>query len=416
MRDFKDSLAHLRGKKLWLALSGGYDSVLLFGLLHAHQPTYAYGLEVLHIDHQQSPDASQRAREIRAYVEGHGVRCRVVTLLLPPMASETQMRRARYQVFEALLEPDDYLLLGHHADDLYESWWLNLMRGAGMHRLDPIIQSRPLGQGMLFRPLLSWTKSEIQERHAKLGLPLWDDASNYSEHIERNFIRHRLLPLLRERYPRLEGQMHTIVTHHKSQEYWSSQALDHALTEISCGIFLSQKELHTHPDWARGDLIYRWALRESLPLEKKFILLVDQISACHKAYQHYQRVHVLSYRGWTSVWDTWPSPQGTLEEIWGRFFCPPHCSVLKASQYRRSASVKRGRCRVSLKKRAQSLGILPWFRDHWPVVVHDDGELLDWWMPGTSEITLTHPSAFAKKLLIYYAHMAMATQAQGITS
>jgi tRNA(Ile)-lysidine synthase len=104
-------------------------------------------------------------------------------------------------VFERHLTTGSLLLLAHHADDQVETVLYRLLRGSGPRGLSGIPANRQVGRGELLRPLLSFTRSELQAYAEQKKLGWVDDESNADTDFDRNFIRHRLLPPLRERWP-----------------------------------------------------------------------------------------------------------------------------------------------------------------------------------------------------------------------
>ena len=108
-------------------------------------------------------------------------------------------RQLRYDWFETLLvrEGFDYVLTAHHADDVVETFMINLTRGTGIEGLAGI----PIQNGVVVRPLLSFSRNEI-EKYAAEHLISWrEDSSNSENYYQRNRIRHEVLPVLKAMNP-----------------------------------------------------------------------------------------------------------------------------------------------------------------------------------------------------------------------
>jgi tRNA(Ile)-lysidine synthase len=103
------------------------------------------------------------------------------------------------------------IAMAHHADDQVELFFLRLLRGTGGRGLAGMQWSNPSPSDpslTLVRPLLDQTKEALREAARADGVRFAEDASNASVQMERNRIRHELLPLLREHYqPRLEERV-----------------------------------------------------------------------------------------------------------------------------------------------------------------------------------------------------------------
>ncbi len=165
------------GSAVLAAVSGGPDSVALLRLLLELAP--ACGFTVAGVGHvNQRRDVAALARARRTSIEAAA-------------------REARY---EALAEMAarlgaDLIATGHTRDDQAETFLLRLLRGAGSSGLSGI---RPL-RGAVVRPLLETRRQELRQYLKSIAQPFRDDASNRDTAIPRNWVRHRLLPLLARR-------------------------------------------------------------------------------------------------------------------------------------------------------------------------------------------------------------------------
>jgi tRNA(Ile)-lysidine synthase len=213
-----------RGDRLVAGLSGGIDSVVLLHLLRGAAVKSRIELAALHVNHQINPAAAGWARFCRAYCKQLGVALTVVKVNVAREASlEAAARRARYAAFAAL--PADFVALAHNLDDQAETVLLQLLRGAGVKGVSamPVVrgedrglrteinsksksrlvlspQSSVLKPGIL-RPLLDVPRSEIEVYARKYKLEWIEDDSNADVDFDRNFMRHRVLPIVAERFP-----------------------------------------------------------------------------------------------------------------------------------------------------------------------------------------------------------------------
>ena len=111
-----------------------------------------------------------------------------------------------------------------------ESVLLNIFRGCGIGGLKGIPESSYGGK--IIRPMLSVTKDEIREYTAKYGLSYVTDESNYDDGYSRNFLRNRVIPLIKERFPDFEvsvGRLSDIAAGY--EDYVAAEALK-LVTEI----------------------------------------------------------------------------------------------------------------------------------------------------------------------------------------
>jgi tRNA(Ile)-lysidine synthase len=122
-------------------------------------------------------------------------------------------RQLRYDWFEKLrLEKQaDFVLTAHHGNDLIETFLFHACRGAGLNGLSSI----PLKNDFILRPWLSVKQSDIEEYVLKHQIPFRQDASNDSTDYTRNFIRHKIIPLLSEVNQQAEGNLIDAIHHIK---------------------------------------------------------------------------------------------------------------------------------------------------------------------------------------------------------
>ena len=188
----------------YVGLSGGVDSTVLLHLLHHWRAanSCAPTLSAIHINHGMQPAAP----DWEHYCVGlcHQLEipliCRAVAV--PSGSSvEAAAREARYCAFEELLPPDAVLFMGHHLDDQVETFFLRLLRGAGVEGLAAMPRERKLGEARLLRPLLDCGRSEIEHYATHHGLECVQDPSNFDTAMDRNFLREEVLPLLATRWP-----------------------------------------------------------------------------------------------------------------------------------------------------------------------------------------------------------------------
>ena len=187
----------LRGKArgtLWIAFSGGLDSTVLAHLLRAVGEARA-----IHVDHGIAARSADWARHCEAAAVAFGLRFTQRRAQVPRHGNlEAAARRARYDCWRALLAEGDVLALAHHGDDQAETraWqWLTGRFPGGMPA------ERPLGAGRLLRPLLGVPRRAIADYAGAHGLVWREDESNADLRFDRNFIRHRLLQPMAERFP-----------------------------------------------------------------------------------------------------------------------------------------------------------------------------------------------------------------------
>lgn len=192
------------GSSWYVGFSGGLDSTVLLHALCSLQLPVA--IQALHVNHQISPHANTWQMQCEAFCQSLNIAFVVEKVIVKNSGRgiEDAARTARYAVFDKYLSANDVLLTAHHADDQTETLLLRLMRGTGPRGLAAMAKTRALGDGILHRPLLHFSRAEL-EAYAQLHQLAWvDDESNSDTHYDRNFLRAHIMPLLQSRWPQFK--------------------------------------------------------------------------------------------------------------------------------------------------------------------------------------------------------------------
>lgn len=201
-----ETLAGLCGAGHWyVGFSGGVDSTVLLHLLQVWRKANegAPPLTAIHINHNLQEQArvwENHCAWICQFLHAP-LHIESVELEAGSRGLESAARDARYAVFESQLEEDDVLFLGHHLDDQVETFFLRLMRGSGVRGLAAMPAQRVLGAGLLARPLLGQSREQLENYADRHGLKCIEDPSNDDSTLDRNYLRHEVLPLLARRWP-----------------------------------------------------------------------------------------------------------------------------------------------------------------------------------------------------------------------
>ncbi|MGC1181692.1 tRNA lysidine(34) synthetase TilS [Legionella sp.] len=202
-----------RFRKLIVGFSGGLDSTVLLHALAAN-PELVTKLVAVHINHGMSPHAFSWQQHCNQWCQNIGIEFISEVVQFDRSANvEEHARLARYAVFSSILAPEDCLILGHHQDDQAETVLLQLFRGAGIDGLAAMPPLRCFGLGMLARPFLVHTHSQLKQ-YAMLHRLTWiEDESNLNTHYSRNYLRQQIMPLLMEKWPGLVGNLARTALH-----------------------------------------------------------------------------------------------------------------------------------------------------------------------------------------------------------
>lgn len=186
-----------------VALSGGLDSSVL---LHVLVRSRIGGLRAVYVNHQLHPEAGAWGEHCERLCADLGVPfiTRKVTVETGTGEGlEAAARRARYRALAEVLKPDEVLVTAHHQDDQAETVILNLLRGSGVTGLGGIPRQAKLDGARVLRPLLDVPRSMLLDYARQEALHWVEDPTNTDPHMDRNFLRHKVLPQLQSRWPGL---------------------------------------------------------------------------------------------------------------------------------------------------------------------------------------------------------------------
>jgi tRNA(Ile)-lysidine synthase len=170
------------GTNVDLAVSGGADSLGL--LLLAREAGLT--VRVHHVDHHARAASTADAEFVSAVANIFDVPVVIHDVVVPPGANfEARARSERRRVLPV------GTLTGHTMDDLAETVLLNMIRGAGIDGLSPLVNDPT-------KPLVRLRRSDVAALVAESGLEARHDESNDDLSFRRNRVRHQLMPLLSE--------------------------------------------------------------------------------------------------------------------------------------------------------------------------------------------------------------------------
>ncbi len=191
-------------------ISGGADSICLLLLLIELREKIEFSLSAVHVEHGiRGKESLQDAAFVEEFCKKCGVACRVRHVDAPAasiragIGLEEAARALRYECYREVAEQSGAervkIALAHHADDNAETMLFHLVRGSGIRGLGGIRPRRRLSDGIeVVRPLLAATRSEIERYLLDRGQGFCEDETNWDTDYSRNWIRHEVLPRLKE--------------------------------------------------------------------------------------------------------------------------------------------------------------------------------------------------------------------------
>lgn len=375
------------------------DSVVLLHLVwHAG---LGRPLRALHVNHGIHPNATHWAAHCASMCHRWNVPFAVenAAVALRGDGLEAALRVARYAIFETALQPGETLLLAHHQDDQAETFLFRALRASGVDGLSAIPVERVLGQGRLLRPLLDVDRASLHAYALAHGLEWMDDPANADDTFDRNFVRHRVLPLLRERWPHASAALarsaELCARDAALLEAEDSRALASAAT-LDANV-IRRDVLAALPSARRARVLRHWVAALDLPpLPRRVLDEIDAVLMLGRA-DAQPRVawSTVTLRVWRDLLHVGPTREA-LPEDWsapwngdeplalpgggillldGARSLPVPCTVHARQGGERITLPGRSHSHV-LKHVLQDLAVPPWTREQLPLVSSTAGDIL----------------------------------------
>ena len=231
-----------------MAVSGGPDSIVLLDALHRE----GFSVVVAHCNFHLRGEASDAdaafVRSLAAKYQVPYCQADFDTIAIAEerkISIEMAARDLRYEWFEQMADEHDCALIAvaHNADDVVETFFLNLTRGSGLQGLSGMAELR----GRVVRPLLRVSRKQIMEYIAEYQLQYRIDATNQETIYTRNKIRHNILPQFEEINPSflntMANNMHFIASAQSIVEAYASEAYKRVVTVDDERVIFNLQEL-----------------------------------------------------------------------------------------------------------------------------------------------------------------------------
>ncbi|MFN4122975.1 MAG: tRNA lysidine(34) synthetase TilS [Flavobacteriales bacterium] len=224
-QQFERYIPDYQSKKYLIACSAGPDSMVLS---HA-MLTLNLDIQLVHVNFGlRGIESDGDEAFVQSFADANALvlHKKKISIAHETQSDEsTQMtaRRTRYAFFQEVIEicKIDYCLTAHHLDDNIETFFLNLIRGAGIKGLTGI----PVLQGKLFRPMLDISKSLIYDFAFKNHINYRLDSSNAENYYKRNLLRNEVLPHIHKHFPAFSQKMLETFKYMKDAEYLLNESI-----------------------------------------------------------------------------------------------------------------------------------------------------------------------------------------------
>ena len=181
-----------------VAVSGGPDSLALCFLSKIYSIKKHLKVKYLHVDHKLRNNSTKEAKFVKLLLKKLSTNLEILTWVGKKPKSNIQSiaRDKRYALMinKAKKLKINNILLGHHKDDLIENFFIRILRGSGLNGMVSFDQGTDLQKTNLKRPLLKFSKKNLEHITKKVFKNYVEDPSNKNDQFKRvkirNFIKH----------------------------------------------------------------------------------------------------------------------------------------------------------------------------------------------------------------------------------
>ncbi len=266
VEDMRRLIDDSRSASFLLAVSGGMDSMCLLDLFSKVLDPSEFAAAHCNFSLRgEESDADQALVEARAAELGVRIFVKRFDTLAyareKGISVEMAARDLRYEWFGQICREHafDVLAVAHNANDNAETLMLNLLRGTGINGLHGIEEISPISAGshvMVFRPLLRYTRKQIEGWVFAHRVPYRHDSSNFSSDYKRNKIRNEVFPVFEKINPSFVSTLNREISYFSEAgsivEDWCRSQLSHVLQDDApdCDrLHVSLNKLLATPHW-----------------------------------------------------------------------------------------------------------------------------------------------------------------------
>lgn len=206
MLSIEDNFTFHKQDIIVIGCSAGPDSMALVDMLLKIREKYSLSLIVAHVNHNLRAQSVQEEEYLRNYCEKNQImfECMMITEYGDDNF-HNEARNIRYDFFEKVVYKyhANYLMTAHHGDDLVETVLMRITRGSNLNGYSGFKKVVEKGDYKIVRPLLGYTKQELEDYDKCNHVMYYVDDSNAKDKYTRNRYRKYVLPFLKEEDPNI---------------------------------------------------------------------------------------------------------------------------------------------------------------------------------------------------------------------
>ena len=260
------------GIHLLISVSGGQDSMALMTLLDDIKEQHNWSISVWHGNHKWHNKSEEYAKELQNYCFQKKIIFFKDSADEVEVSTEEKARNWRYQkLYEKasvicsnnVNHNNLYIVTGHTSTDNTETFLLNLARGSNFGGSGGMPRKRLLNENyFLVRPMMIFSRDDTTAICKKLKIPVWEDPTNSNIQINRNLIRHKIIPKLEEIYPGCSYRISNFIDKMNIYSQERSELCELAIKSCLCDEGIKRTILNGLGEQARATLLYSLLIKK----------------------------------------------------------------------------------------------------------------------------------------------------------
>lgn len=273
-----------KGDRVAVACSGGEDSMSLLHYLWNNKESLGIDVCVVNVDHSIREHSAYDSHFVSSYCIKNNIKIYSFKVNAKQFSIDKKLtleqgaRECRYRIFRNLINKNmvDKIALAHHMQDQAETILLNIFRGTGLHGASGMDYVR---DGVYVRPLLKTTKNEIKAYIEINDIPYVDDETNEDNDYNRNYIRNKIMPLIRYRWQNVDAQISRFGDTCRSDDNYINSLLSDDAIITEEGIVRILTNYLVYPDAYVFRLIMKGlqSIGHSYDIEKKHLAMIKSM-------------------------------------------------------------------------------------------------------------------------------------------
>ena len=184
-----------------VGVSAGPDSMALLYILDELRSKINYQLIVAHVNHNVREESKEEEEFLKEYCQNKNIIFE--SMIIKEYGDDNfhnEARKIRYNFYRELIKKycANYLMTGHHGDDLMETILMRIVRGSTLKGYSGFEKIVDMDDYRIVRPLIFVTKEELEKFDKDNNIPYRIDKSNYKDKYTRNRYRKYILPFLKK--------------------------------------------------------------------------------------------------------------------------------------------------------------------------------------------------------------------------